>query len=1240
MSGANVIGGRRNEIAQAVADAPERSLDPTDWAAFRKLAHATLDDAIDFVATARERPVWRPIPDDVKAVFADGALPIRPSNPEALVAEINRSVLAYACGNTHPRFFGWVHGTGTAGGVLAEMMAAAVNANLGGRDHAAVYVERQVIDWCRQIFGLPEGAGGLLVSGTSMATVVALTVARNDAAARLGAGVDVRRHGMQALGGRLVAYTSAEAHGSVAKALELLGVGREWVRAIPTDAAFRIDCNALAHAVAADRAAGHHPFAVIGTAGTVNTGALDPLEAIADICAEEALWLHVDGAFGGLGVLSPEIKPLLKGIERADSIAFDFHKWLHVPYDAGCVLVRRGELQSQAFGQRAAYLAGSERGLAAGEPWFCEMGPELSRGFRALKVWFTLKEHGLDQLGAKISDNCRQARYLARRISKLGGFELSALVSLNIVCFRVVAPNVSLEALDRLNGDIVVELQERGIAAPSMTRLNGRVVIRVNITNHRTTLDDIDMLVDAVRELAMDRLFEATAAQAGAPSRISPAVSTKIDIDDDRRYRRLTAVLARPEIAPVAAGVEVTLASYLEQPFIVDRHGGVIIDGNVLDTPDGAAVIVRHALELAVWTRVIGDKTGLPGWAAAVSLLSARCAALYLAAFPDWARNAACSALPEYLRAIYDRLAALREWTDLRELLMPGASRITELLPLMAGGPVHAPAIAVASAVKADAGDLVLRLAAFAVPTEVLLAQGGDSRVAQLPATGRNAYGTATAPQPGEICFSSSTATNVSQGGYAAVEVLRQRLMAEAVAGQADAVFKRQMSAVRRKVAQFTGAAQVAGSAVVLTASGTDTELLALDFARFGGGKASPALVSIVVDPNETGTGVPFAAGGRHYLTCTSQGLTVDAGSGIDGLADGRIEVHFVGLRHADGAPRAVGDIDAEVERVALRAIAEGRRCLLHVLDASKTGLGAPSIALATRLMDSHPDAIDVVVDACQMRLSSEAMRAYLERGFMVQVTASKFYAAPPFAGALLLPRTIVRRPRGPLPMGLAAYVGRAEWPTDLGRRLHVPTGRSNLGLLARWTAGLHEIEAFEAVPEPEARALLVRFQRDVASLIAERPTLRLAGAHTFDHSVLGIDDQWAGLATILSFEVMRRGTDGHLETLGFDELRQVYRLIGKDLAARLPRNVRRHQAYQAAARFSCHVGQPVRTGTRDGQPQGVLRICSSARHVIDVYGSDGDVSAREQRYVALLEQVAVVLDKIELVTVHLDAFG
>lgn len=477
----------------------ETTLDPEDWDAFRARAHAMLDAAVDKMQAASEGRVWTPVPDALMDRLKTG-LPIDGEGADAADAAIS-SLLPHGIGNTHPRFFGWVHGSGTPSNIVADIAAASINANAGGRDHAAIHVERQLIAWMRELFGFPQQASGLVVSGTSMATIVALKVARDKA-------LDFRSRTAGTGDARLVGYTSEQAHACNSRAFDLLGIGSDALRKVPVGKDFRIDPAALQAMIDEDRAAGFLPFVVIGTAGTVNTGAIDNLAALASLARQEALWLHVDGAFGAAGMMSERLRPLLAGIEQADSIAFDFHKWLHVNYDAGFAIVRDGTAHMDAFSGRPDYLKRAERGMAAASPWPVEFGPELSRGFRALKVWAQLTEHGTGKLGAAITANCEQAVYLAGLVDAEDQLERLAPVATSICCFRYLAAGFSEASLDALNADIVIRLQERGIAAPSTTRLDGKLAIRVNITNHRTRFSDLDLLVGAIGEVAAELVAE------------------------------------------------------------------------------------------------------------------------------------------------------------------------------------------------------------------------------------------------------------------------------------------------------------------------------------------------------------------------------------------------------------------------------------------------------------------------------------------------------------------------------------------------------------------------------------------------------------------------------------------------------------------------------------------------------------------------------------------------------------
>ncbi|HEY5087743.1 MAG TPA: pyridoxal-dependent decarboxylase, partial [Gemmatimonadaceae bacterium] len=436
----------------------------------------------------RDHPLWQPMPPELRARF-DEPLPVAPTGLGSVHRRFMDEILPYGGGNSHPGFMGWVQGGGTPVGIVADMLAAGLNGNLGGRDHAPIEVEHQILRWLRDLIGFPITSEGIFVTGTSMANFIGVLVARTHAL-----GVTVRRSGVVA--GTLTAYTSAASHGSLARAMEMSGLGSDALRVIEVNERDQMCLDALESAISADRANGLVPFLIGASAGTVDIGAIDDLSATADIAARERIWLHVDGAYGALGMLAPDIAPRLRGIERADSLAFDFHKWGQVPYDAGFIMVRDGNLQRETFASQAAYLSHQRRGMAAGDWWPCDYGPDLSRSFRALKTWFTFMVYGSDALGATISRTCALAAELARMVEANPELELLAPVQLNIVCFRYRS-----EDADTLNTRIVGDLQEGGIVAPSLTTIGGRVAIRAAIVNHRTEMRDLEALINGTLAL-------------------------------------------------------------------------------------------------------------------------------------------------------------------------------------------------------------------------------------------------------------------------------------------------------------------------------------------------------------------------------------------------------------------------------------------------------------------------------------------------------------------------------------------------------------------------------------------------------------------------------------------------------------------------------------------------------------------------------------------------------------------
>jgi glutamate/tyrosine decarboxylase-like PLP-dependent enzyme len=395
-------------------------------------------------------------------------------------------------GNGHPAFFGWVNPPPSHAGVAASLAAAAMNPSVVSGDHADVHLERAVVRWLAELVGFPHAAGaGLLTSGGSAATLVCLAGARNRALAA--SGHDVRRDGL-AGAPQLVAYVPAEAHSCVRRALELLGLGSGSMREVPLGGG-RLDAAALRASIAADRAGGALPALLVGSAGTVNSGAIDPLDELAAVAAAEGLWFHVDGAYGALGVLDPAIATRYRGMEKADSLVLDPHKWLGVPVDAGCVLVQRGDDLRAAFSLIPPYLR-QDSDAAVGT--FAEYGFEQTRPFRALKTWATIAASGRAGIAARVARANALARELATLVEREPELDLAAVPETSIVAFRARPAGCPEAELDNLNSELAEAVQARGRTFVTGTIFRGRETLRACILHPDTTSADLATLVEEV----------------------------------------------------------------------------------------------------------------------------------------------------------------------------------------------------------------------------------------------------------------------------------------------------------------------------------------------------------------------------------------------------------------------------------------------------------------------------------------------------------------------------------------------------------------------------------------------------------------------------------------------------------------------------------------------------------------------------------------------------------------------
>jgi len=484
-------------MTEHVSRIRDETLDPDDWDKTRALAHRMVDDAFDRLRFLSDGPVWQPMSEEVRASLK-GPVPSAPEPLESVYADVRNKLYPHAMGNLHPRFWAWYMGAGCLTGALADFLAAIDGSNLGGGDTGAALVDRQATDWLRQMLGFPETASGTLVNGGSMANLVGLMAARN---AR--AGVNLHEHSVADIARPLRFYASDQVHSCHLKAMNLLGLGAKAMHRIATDVSFRMDLDSLRSAIAEDRAQGFEPACVIATAGSTNTGAIDDLSVIADLCRDEEIWLHIDGCIGALFTIAPQNRHLVAGMERADSLALDLHKGLHAPFDVGCALIRDSELHRATFAEEAEYLQLASRGIAAADHLH-SYSPEISRSFRALKVWMMLRHHGVEAFGRILDRNIAQARYLTGLVEAEPTLALMAPTASTIVCFRHDPGGMDEEALRAHNREIMLRLQESGVAVLTDTTLRGRHALRVAICNHRTRDKDLDLLLNEVLRIGSE----------------------------------------------------------------------------------------------------------------------------------------------------------------------------------------------------------------------------------------------------------------------------------------------------------------------------------------------------------------------------------------------------------------------------------------------------------------------------------------------------------------------------------------------------------------------------------------------------------------------------------------------------------------------------------------------------------------------------------------------------------------
>ena len=470
-------------------------LDPENWDEFRGFLTQMVGDVVDHLRDLRDVPVWTPPTASMRAALGEAA-PQTGQGPQETYRQFKEYILPHIAGNIHPKFWGWVVGSGAPASMVGDWLGAFVNGVPTLFDDSSLQTELQVIDWIKQVLGFEKTASGVLTTGVSEATVIALMVARHKAF-----GDKIKQSGLLGLNQKPVFYISDQTHDCSRKAIEILGFGRDHVRVVETDSQYRMRTDRLAETITADLRAGCKPVAVIATVGTVNTGAFDDVREIAAICRKHNIWLHIDGAFGIWTSIADARKHLCDGAALADSVVFDMHKWMYQIYDMGCVLIREAGLHKRALQVETDYLAHIDGTLTDAPEELSSYAIQLSRGFKALKFWFALKSEGFDAFARAIEQNIQLADYLTEQIQKSEALELLAPTTLHIVNFRFIGDIRNPALLDQCNIALLKRLHRGGIALPSSTVLDGNFSIRVCISNHRTERRDIDDFLGAVNAI-------------------------------------------------------------------------------------------------------------------------------------------------------------------------------------------------------------------------------------------------------------------------------------------------------------------------------------------------------------------------------------------------------------------------------------------------------------------------------------------------------------------------------------------------------------------------------------------------------------------------------------------------------------------------------------------------------------------------------------------------------------------
>ena len=693
----------------------------------------------------------------------------------------------------------------------------------------------------------------------------------------------------------------------------------------------------------------------------------------------------------------------------------------------------------------------------------------------------------------------------------------------------------------------------------------------------------------------------------------------------------LEKLCARPEFGPFLADTEFYFDKDLRQPFVVTEGRSIKLHPDILDGHPATTVLIRHALELCMLQRLFpGQKEHVTQLT--IAALGCHVAATYWLSLIALEKKSAQDVLPDWVTLLANQ--GLGNVDFLIDHLHRYGSKI---YPLQRLEPDNLPQFEADSYVRSMVHALLTETIAMAYPTEWLLTQGGDSRLVNDLGTGLNKYGCSPKPRPWAVTFSSCTGSSISDMGYVAAEKLREELILDAYRNGLEDAILNQAERTRRDILHFLTLDNITGTEVVLASSGTDIELTAIYFTLEG---HNDVVTNVVVAPDEVGSGTVPAASGCHFDTLSPMGSQVEVGTPVAGIATDRVNLVKIPVRDEEGDPISVRDLDKQISEVVEGAISQGGRVLLHLLDSSKTGVGAPSIETAQEIKKKYGQKVNVLVDAAQMRLSRGALGGYVKDGFMVLITGSKFFTGPPLSGALVIPATtaqiVDRLP--PLPQGFADYMTSSDLP-NRWRALtqHLPK-LPNIGLLLRWQAALWEIKAFYTVLPSVQFDTVRRFLTTLINAINENPDLELVTAPGLDRLQGESEAQWDKIQTIFSFLVKRRNYVSDSSTfLSFDEARLAYRWLNMDITRFLPGTAGDEEKRVAGIR--CHIGQPVPMYSQNGTSYAALRIAVGARLISGVEFDPMLGNSREGRLSTELDGALTILEKLSIISRYWDDF-